>query len=94
MYPKGAAPQQMYPKGAAPKSFVYPDWVIAGSISQLDDSVVSETQGGGLDLSEGSFGGSFGGSRDRILSVVTVDFALSAGDFLKKCNYLPPRQKS
>lgn len=49
--------RQMYPTDAAPKSFVFPDWVIAGSISQLDDSVVSETQGGSLDLSGGSFGG-------------------------------------
>jgi hypothetical protein len=74
--------QQMYPKGTAPKSFVYPDWVIAGSISQLDDSVVSETQGVGLDLS----GGSLGGSRDRILSVVTVDLYLYDWDTLQMRN--------
>ncbi|MDG4550840.1 MAG: DUF4384 domain-containing protein [Candidatus Contendobacter sp.] len=78
--------QQMYPKGTAPKSFVFPDWVIAGSVSQLDDSVVSETQGGGLDLSGGSFGGSLGGSRDRILSVVTVDLYLYDWDTLQMRN--------
>ena len=71
--------KKMYPEGAAPKSFFYPDWVIAGSISQLDDSVVSETQGIGLDLS----GGSLGGSRDQILSVVTVDLYLYDWDTLQ-----------
>lgn len=74
--------QEMYPKGAAPKTFVYPEWVIAGSISQLDDSVISETQGGGLDLS----GGNFGTSREQILSVVTVDLYLYDWDTLQMRN--------
>lgn len=75
--------KKLYPKGGQPKSFVYPEWVIGGSISQLDDNVLSETRGAGLEILDI---GDFGLERDQILSVVTVDLYLYDWDTLQMRN--------
>lgn len=52
--------------------FNKPQWVIAGSISQVDDSVTSETRGGSVSVGFGDFGL----SADQISSIVSLDLRL------------------
>lgn len=59
--------------GNAAVTFDKPEWIIEGSISQVDDNVTSETRGGSVNVA----GGDFGISADKISSVISLDLSLT-----------------
>lgn len=60
----------------------HPDWTIEGSISQIDDSVISENRGVSLSFS----GVDFGLSADHVSSVISLDLRLVNYDTLQMRN--------
>ena len=65
--------------------FAYPSYIISGSISQLDNSVLSDEAGGSLGSDQI---GSFGLNVDQIVSVVTVDMQVVGSQGLQVMNGL------
>ncbi|MFZ2725110.1 MAG: DUF4384 domain-containing protein [Methylococcaceae bacterium] len=55
-----------------PTTFSRPQWIIMGSISQVDDNVISQSRGGSISLGFGDLGG----SADKISSIISLDLQL------------------
>jgi hypothetical protein len=65
--------------------FHYPGYLISGSISQLDNSVLSDQAGGSLGSEQI---GTLGLNQDQIVSVVTVDMQVVGANYLQVMNGL------
>lgn len=65
--------------------FKYPGYIISGSISQLDNSVLSDQAGGSLGSEQI---GTFGLNQDQMVSIVTVDMQVVGAQRLQVVNGL------